>query len=539
MPGLMKISLKLFKKYWVQIMLFAVLISASTVFLLKPISDNDFFWHLKTGQWIWENGRLPDHDVFSLTAPELPTAFADFILTSYWLSQLLLYAAFLFQGMAGIVFLRFLLMAVLLFVMISRRQGDGIVYTSLLVLFSVSILKFYFFERPQVLSLLFLGILLLLLEKIKAGVLPVPGKGTGRVEYRHAGFIALLMLVWANAHGGHSVGQVTLLLFLIMEGVKFLHPVLKPMNKQSYGNLLIAALGGILCSLINPNTYRALEISLMPNPSYSSIQEYSSLPEFFSMSHAYVIFLYYFFMALTVILLVASPKETDITEVAFLLGIGVYSYMHARYAGFFPVAVLPLLGRRLSGDGIIRWSRRMLVPMAIFVAVFFAQGEFSSNIATAKEGRWISNKRFPVDAADFIISNNLSGNMYNAYDWGGYLIWRLAPERKVFIDGRILDANISQQALLISMADSGAVNGQPMWKALLQKYGVTYIITDSHLPSGEITPLVEALLREQEWIPVFSHRASGSVIFVRNVPENAAVINNYAIRKEEFREILQ
>ena len=44
-------------------------------------------------------------------------------------------------------------------------------------------------------------------------------------------------------------------------------------------------------------------------------------------------------------------------------------------------------------------------------------------------------RRFPVDAANFIESENLKGPMYNDYNWGGYLMWRL-PQRKVSIDGR-------------------------------------------------------------------------------------------------------
>lgn len=521
--------------YWLQIILFGILISASTVFLLEPIIDNDFFWHLKTGEWIWQHGRLPDHDVFSYTTPTVTTASVRFTLTSYWLSQLLLYMIYLFNGMTGIVVLRFILMATLVFIMVRRRHGDGIIYMSLLALFSVAILKFYLFERPQVLSFLFFGMLLLLLEKVKTKASPGGGNDPVPVTYRYAVYIALLMLVWANFHGGHSIGQVTLLLFLIMEGVKFLHPSLRPMRKKGYGNLLIAGLSGLAFSLINPNLYGALELALSSsNASYafpvsSIIEEFSSMPEFFRLHHAYVLFLYLLFMVLAVAAFVISPRETDITEAALLLGLGYYSFMHVRYAAFFPIAALPLLGRRLSRDSIIRWGRGLLVPLVLVAAVFFAQEEFSPNIATAKEGRWINNRLFPVKAADFIIANNIKGNMYNNYDWGGYLIWRLAPERKVFVDGRSLNAKVSLQAMLISMANVKMATGEQVWKSLLQRYGVTYILTDSHSPSGEMLPLVTALLRDKEWVPVFSDRASRSMIFVKDIPVNAAVIKMHSL----------
>ncbi len=45
-------------------------------------------------------------------------------------------------------------------------------------------------------------------------------------------------------------------------------------------------------------------------------------------------------------------------------------------------------------------------------------------------------KHFPVAAADFIATAKLSGNPYAHDQYGGYLIYRLAPQIKVFVDGR-------------------------------------------------------------------------------------------------------
>jgi hypothetical protein len=42
---------------------------------------------------------------------------------------------------------------------------------------------------------------------------------------------------------------------------------------------------------------------------------------------------------------------------------------------------------------------------------------------------------FPEHAAEFVESRPLSGPLYNDFNWGGYLIWRL-PEFQVSMDGR-------------------------------------------------------------------------------------------------------
>lgn len=517
------------KQNWLQFILFGVLILASILFLLKPIVDYDFFWHLKTGEWIWQNGKLPDQDMFSYTGPAIPSASARFILTSYWFSQLMLHAAVLWNGMTGIILFRFLIAATLIAAMIRRKQGDGVVYAALLVLFAVSTFKFYAFERPQVLSFLFFGILLFILEKIKADA----STPTGNDSARPAVSLALLMLVWANSHGGHIIGQVTLLVFLVMEGVKFIHPSLRPMAKKGYRYLLIAGISGIVFSFINPNTYHVFEFTMSYNSYGNSpytVNELLPMIGFFNLSHDYVVFLYLFFMALSVVVLASSPKEIDITQVTLLLGIGSYSFMHIRYAVFFPIAALPMLGNRLSRERVIRWSRSLIVPLALFSAIFFAQDEFT-NITSAKEGRWIDNKTLPVEAANFIDANNINGNMYNYYDWGGYLIWRLAPERKVFIDGRSLDANVFWESMLIGIGHVKRSSGEQVWKSLLQKYGVTYILTNTSTPDGSVNPLVNKLLMDAEWVPVFYHQESNSMVLVKDVPANFEVIQKYAIPK--------
>lgn len=46
------------------------------------------------------------------------------------------------------------------------------------------------------------------------------------------------------------------------------------------------------------------------------------------------------------------------------------------------------------------------------------------------------SQTFPVKACDFIRANQLPGPLFNAYSWGGFLIWYL-PEYPVAMDGRL------------------------------------------------------------------------------------------------------
>jgi hypothetical protein len=162
-------------------------------------------------------------------------------------------------------------------------------------------------------------------------------------------------------------------------------------------------------------------------------------------------------------------------------------------------------------------------------AILFARDE-AANLNTIRSGDWISDERFPAKVADFILTNDLKGNMYNHFNWGGYLIWRLAPARKVFVDGRCLSEEVDWQAYAISLAYAGRDPAVPVWKQLLQRYDVRYIIIPPMFSSGRPMPLANELMKSDDWVLVFSD--VNSMLFVRNIVENAEVIRNYSLPKK-------
>ena len=52
--------------------------------------------------------------------------------------------------------------------------------------------------------------------------------------------------------------------------------------------------------------------------------------------------------------------------------------------------------------------------------------------------------KYPAEAADFLQSHPVAGQMFKLYEQGGYLMWRLWPWRSVFIDGRALNESLWQ-----------------------------------------------------------------------------------------------
>lgn len=507
-----------------------LIIIVSALYLLRPVVDNDFFWHLKTGEWIWQNQTLPAEDPFSYTTPQTYSERADFILTSYWLSQLLLYFAYLSGGIHGVVLGRFIVVGILVYVMSKRRVGDPIVYLCLLILFLINFLT-YPVERPHFFSFLFFSMLLFLLEHIRREREQYSGK-------RMAVLLSLLMAVWANMHGGYVLGQLSILLFILMESIKKLHPSLRPLRPEVFRNVVIAGVCGIVFSLMNPNTYHALSQLLYADRNFADIVannlEFASSLERFSMGGRDVL-LYWLFCLFCLIGVIITLRTPDITQISILAAAGYFSFSTIRYIPLFMIAALPFIGNAFSGKRFLKYSRFLLICLTVFAAAYFAWNE-RLNVLRVARGNWISGYAMPVGAADFIIRNDIKGNMFNFSDWGGYLMWRLGPERKVFSDGRFLYPETDTIERSVGAAVAIDYNGTPYWKSILNRYGVTYIIMPLFVEYGETYPLLFELLKDREWLPVFFSQKT--MVFARNSSENRKVIEGHAIQKDRFVDML-
>src|ERR1044071_10162678 len=78
------------------VLFFMLLIFAAAA---RPISDPDFWWHLRTGQYIVETRSIPYTDMFSTLR------FGSEWVTHEWLSEVLVYTVFRLLGYGGLIVL--------------------------------------------------------------------------------------------------------------------------------------------------------------------------------------------------------------------------------------------------------------------------------------------------------------------------------------------------------------------------------------------------------------------------------------------------
>lgn len=485
----------------------AFAIGIVALYLMRPIADPDFFWHMKTGQWILQHKALPDVDPFSLTSPSADNLRASFILTSYWLSQTIYAALYALGGWWGILLVRVALVGIMAALFASRCDQRQPANIGLLFLGAIQLLEAYPLERPQMFSFVCFTALLVLLDRYRDPAESEDGTGV------FAALVVALMLVWSNLHGGFFVGQVTLLLFLVMEGVKFLHPSLSPLSRRRYSGLAIIVLAGLTASFINPNPINSVRLLLDVGATntflYTTNIEYFSSMRILREYGDYTIWLNWLMMALVTCRALSSLKRPDITWLPLLAGTAYMGCQHVRYMPFFLVAAILFLGKD-SYKGAFGATFKILVVVTVLIAAPWFVRDETRNLSRFIRGQWGVDRLFPVRAADFCVQHDLKGPVYNTFLWGGYLIWRLGPERKIFCDGRLLDAGRYWEYLNSTVV---ARTDEPYWNKLFQKYGIQTAIVQMIDPSGSMNPLAASLRMDKGWAMVFAE--NNAAVFMR------------------------
>jgi hypothetical protein len=183
-----------------------------------------------------------------------------------------------------------------------------------------------------------------------------------------------------------------------------------------------------------------------------------------------------------------------------------------------------LLGAYLPA-GLPMWKRA--IPAA---AEFLAAALLVLAIVLALRGGGAFQLRaaewlLPTRAADFLQAHNVSARMFNTYENGGYLVWRLWPAERDFIDPRGLSEEAyADYGRILYYADS---TGGKSADELLAKYGIQVLVLDGFDRfTGKIHTLAAALAdpKQTEWKLVQAD--DRSMVFMRQPPPGVEPLNN-------------
>jgi hypothetical protein len=528
-------------------------------FFSVKVWDPDFWWHLKTGEYIYQTGSLPQTDPFAFTSAANDPLHPEskripFILKQYWLAQVIFYLVFKAFSFDGIIYLTAGLLTLFVFLLYRaiRREGTGL-FTSILLIapFTLTILPEFTGERPQLFSFLFSLLLIYLLEGYRQSNTKNQRPTFSARDLFYLYPVPIVMLLWSNMHGGFILGILIISGYLVSESIKyFLKKPGYPLSAKPFVYLLITGVVGIAFSFINPNGYNVIPTTisfLHSNYSKIIVESKSPFTIITEMGANLEIIAYLSISILCFFLMLINIRRADITDLVITAGLFVVSaksvraipfsvmistLMIARYGlySFRSLVRIPRIAPRWNylktASGSSKTIRIAALCLAFFLIAFFSLSEkdrlFQHGVA------W---ERYPKGAADFLKHNKLYGNMLNPYVWGGYLIWALYPDYKVFTDGRGLIEEVVYQGGKIRGAHQKMLFGLPEWKAYLAAYNINFIITDSVADYyGNLIRLVPALINDPEWHLVYIDNKS--LIFAKDAPENSALIDRFQMPKE-------
>lgn len=186
---------------------------------------------------------------------------------------------------------------------------------------------------------------------------------------------------------------------------------------------------------------------------------------------------YLFGLVFSVSVFLLIPRKKINYKYLFLLLIFIYfSTLARRNLPYFFLISLPII------QDIMEKSRKFVINKNIFKFLFSLSvvlflfisirriGSSSKIILASQndENYYCKIVSAPCGALNYIKSNNLSGNMFNEYRWGGYLEWKY-PQIKTFIDGRYPGGPIFESYDKVITLKNG-------WEDVLYKYKISYLI---------------------------------------------------------------
>jgi tetratricopeptide (TPR) repeat protein len=397
--------------------------------------------------------------------------------------------------------------------------------------------------RPDIFSLFFFAVFLYILRF--------------RIDKKIIWFLLPIQTLWVNLHGYFFLGPLLVFLFILAEFLRRKIPILPWHWKNEfvitdfyYKRLKYIFLLIILACLLNPNW---LEGALYPFYIFKRVLSGQDKiffkyitelqPAFkinkFSINY-YMVILPFSFMAV-------NFKRLKIIEIILFAFFFPFAFTLRNVPFFCFITYLivityvnPTLGnilRYIKIDERLRKGANVFFKYAIIVVLMpwmvTAINKELNKIYYDFDAKQMKSQllgidysRFPKNAVDFILENNIPLRMLNDFNSGSYLIGRAYPKRQVFIDGR---TELYGQEFFKQNQDlmDGDIS---VFGNIINKYNITAILLEI---SYDFTPnIISYIYKNPQWKLVFLDE--NALVFLKDIPDNQGLIKKYKIDLSKY-----
>lgn len=430
----------------------------------RNVADPDVWWHLKTGEYIAGHKSVPHTDPFSFTRAGQPWVAHE------WLTELLLYEIQRMAGWGGLIVI-FAAVVSAAFFLLYLRCGPASYIAGVATLYAAWATAPVWGVRPQVLSLLLTSLWLLILERSES-------------NSKLLWWTLPLTVLWVNLHAGFALGLALSALFLAGEWMEGAFRSSSEWDRRHLRTSALVLLLDLLLVPLNPNGFRLFSYpieTLRSTGMQKYIDEWAS-PNFHHAEYwPFLLLLLGSMAALSYSRHQVRPRDLLLLLVSLYAGLG-----SMRLVPLFVLIAVPFVSRRLgnwpkrrSDERYPRVPALRLLNGTIMLAMVGFAGIHTARVLQRQPQ--VEREHFPARAVDFLQAHPPASPLFNSYNWGGYLIWKLYPSTPVFIDGR---ADLYEKQILDQFADTYQLKGD--WRQPLQRWGIGTILVprDSALATG-------------------------------------------------------
>jgi hypothetical protein len=399
-----------------------------TLLTFKPPLDPDFGWHYKYGEYAIKNSQLLKTNIFSYVTEGHPWT------NNYWIAEIVLYL--MYSGTSFILpalVLSFVFNLVLLYIIRTfTKTKEGLWVTMITV--SSYMGMYLIVSRPLYFSSIFMLLLIYLLLEKPRGHVAIP----------------LLIFIWVNTHADFMLGLFIIGLYTLEKLLKLYKD--KELTFNNITRVLVLPVSSFLVTFINPYGIK-LWLTLFEEILVSSsniiaewhpINTGKNLEEF--LQYTVLMLVGGFCLAATFIHRKKYKIWYPVTILVFFILANksiyffrVFLLIATPVAASFWGSFINQIKTNIKNQDILKATKIMgkilgFMVMLMLLALILEQMPQAYNLKTLDMAG-----EYPREAVEYIKANpdEFEGNMFNTYEWGGYLIWRL-PKHKTFIDGRIV-----------------------------------------------------------------------------------------------------
>ncbi len=446
---------------------FLIALSALLYCFSDGISGNDFWWHVKAGEWIVKNQSVPQTDIFSWLGTNRFISWT----AHEWLAEVIFYGFFSLSGEKGIYLMSLILAILFLFTILRYARNcvkKNILISGIFFCIFAVIVGMFFYGRPHIFSFFLLFFELKILYDFWEDS-----------NSKKIWLIPLISCLWSNIHGGSSsISYILCIIFLIAGVMKFSIGKIRSSGLSKRAVLILCAVTAIsfFALMVNPAGAKMVAypyVNMGDSVSMTYISEWAS-PDAKDIGQ-----LILFFLPIGLMLIGLWGEEKEIRAIDILV-MGFFLFLFFRSQRFivlwYIAAVFSML--RYVPEMRIKAIRTKLERISLAVllaALLIATGVCSEkvvrNMVTADQ---LISRQISEEMMDYVKADDPQ-RLYNDYNLGGELIFN---EVLVFVDGRadvysaadhLLEDAISLLYLkqINSQAESFYVNVED----LVEKYG--------------------------------------------------------------------